>query len=165
MWAQLLVRLLVILPLHLHRLSLAPNLSSTLFFFSSRRRHTRFKCDWSSDVCSSDLRDMHIKTLMLQDGHDRFPQQGLVIGGEDIHKEGDLWPGRSRLAGPATPPGQPQEMAEGETGQAPLHGQPEELLQEPARAGPGEAEVAGPGQTAAPARQSPGAGQKPRAAM
>src|SRR5260370_25252430 len=26
-----------------------------VFFFSSRRRHTRFKCDWSSDVCSSDL--------------------------------------------------------------------------------------------------------------
>src|SRR5882762_3948461 len=25
------------------------------FFFSSRRRHTIFKCDWSSDVCSSDL--------------------------------------------------------------------------------------------------------------
>src|SRR2546430_4445610 len=25
-----------------------------LFFFSSRRRHTRFDCDWSSDVCSSD---------------------------------------------------------------------------------------------------------------
>src|SRR4029077_13345325 len=24
-------------------------------FFSSGRRHTRFKCDWSSDVCSSDL--------------------------------------------------------------------------------------------------------------
>src|SRR5260370_15948991 len=29
--------------------------SRLLFFFSSRRRHTRFKCDWSSDVCSSDL--------------------------------------------------------------------------------------------------------------
>src|SRR2546427_9145206 len=28
------------------------------FFFSSRRRHTRFDCDWSSDVCSSDL-DRH----------------------------------------------------------------------------------------------------------
>src|SRR5256886_7936608 len=28
----------------------------SLFFFSSRRRHTRFDCDWSSDVCSSDLR-------------------------------------------------------------------------------------------------------------
>src|SRR5437868_13318518 len=26
-----------------------------LFFFSSRRRHTRSKRDWSSDVCSSDL--------------------------------------------------------------------------------------------------------------
>src|SRR5690606_40711413 len=25
------------------------------FFFSSRRRHTRFSRDWSSDVCSSDL--------------------------------------------------------------------------------------------------------------
>src|SRR5260370_33588456 len=26
-----------------------------LFFFPRRRRHTRVKCDWSSDVCSSDL--------------------------------------------------------------------------------------------------------------
>src|SRR5688572_32875438 len=26
-----------------------------VFFFPSRRRHTRFDCDWSSDVCSSDL--------------------------------------------------------------------------------------------------------------
>src|SRR3712207_8015055 len=26
-----------------------------LFFFSSRRRHTRYWRDWSSDVCSSDL--------------------------------------------------------------------------------------------------------------
>src|SRR2546430_8759719 len=26
-----------------------------VFFFSSRRRHPRFDCDWSSDVCSSDL--------------------------------------------------------------------------------------------------------------
>src|SRR5205085_6037793 len=30
-------------------------LFSFFFFFSSRRRHTRFDCDWSSDVCSSDL--------------------------------------------------------------------------------------------------------------
>src|SRR5699024_11527098 len=28
---------------------------TSLFFFSSRRRHTRSKRDWSSDVCSSDL--------------------------------------------------------------------------------------------------------------
>src|SRR5205085_4800055 len=31
------------------------DLYSFFFFFSSRRRHTRFDCDWSSDVCSSDL--------------------------------------------------------------------------------------------------------------
>src|SRR3990167_10312822 len=30
------------------------------FFFSSRRRHTRFDCDWSSDVCSSDLQRQFI---------------------------------------------------------------------------------------------------------
>src|SRR5690606_40321448 len=30
----------------------------SLFFFSSRRRHTRFSRDWSSDVCSSDLKVM-----------------------------------------------------------------------------------------------------------
>src|SRR5690242_883883 len=30
-------------------------LFSLVFFFSSRRRHTRLTCDWSSDVCSSDL--------------------------------------------------------------------------------------------------------------
>src|SRR2546430_10395269 len=29
-------------------------LRKTCIFFSSRRRHTRFDCDWSSDVCSSD---------------------------------------------------------------------------------------------------------------
>src|SRR5438309_3262982 len=29
--------------------------NSLFFFFSSRRRHTRWNCDWSSDVCSSDL--------------------------------------------------------------------------------------------------------------
>src|SRR5690606_40007236 len=29
-----------------------------IFFFSSRRRHTRFSRDWSSDVCSSDLKDV-----------------------------------------------------------------------------------------------------------
>src|SRR5699024_7609154 len=31
---------------------------SRMFFFSSRRRHTRSKRDWSSDVCSSDLCDV-----------------------------------------------------------------------------------------------------------
>src|SRR5579859_4401077 len=36
-------------------LKVAPGYLRFVFFFSSRRRHTRFDCDWSSDVCSSDL--------------------------------------------------------------------------------------------------------------
>src|SRR2546427_12667893 len=36
---------------------------SIFFFFSSRRRHTRFDCDWSSDVCSSDLGTLLTGTL------------------------------------------------------------------------------------------------------
>src|SRR5690606_5835904 len=32
------------------------------FFFSSRRRHTRFSRDWSSDVCSSDLGDRAVRS-------------------------------------------------------------------------------------------------------
>src|SRR2546430_5313617 len=42
---------------------------SFFFFFSSRRRHTRFDCDWSSDVCSSDLirdQDSHPDTSAMQ---------------------------------------------------------------------------------------------------
>src|SRR5690242_18770490 len=34
------------------------------FFFSSRRRHTRLTCDWSSDVCSSDLADKEAADVM-----------------------------------------------------------------------------------------------------
>src|SRR2546430_10630356 len=34
------------------------------FFFSSRRRHTRFDCDWSSDVCSSDLSEIALASDM-----------------------------------------------------------------------------------------------------
>src|SRR2546430_10091260 len=36
------------------------------FFFSSRRRHTRFDCDWSSDVCSSDLSSKASELLSTQ---------------------------------------------------------------------------------------------------
>src|SRR6266571_680108 len=38
------------------------------FFFSSRRRHTRLTCDWSSDVCSSDLR-LLITDTTFRDAH------------------------------------------------------------------------------------------------
>src|SRR3989475_5789081 len=49
------------------RLSLGAAINSlyftndTFFFFSSRRRHTRFDCDWSSDVFSSDLMIRHTR--------------------------------------------------------------------------------------------------------
>src|SRR2546430_12312412 len=37
-----------------------------VFFFSSRRRHTRFDCDWSSDVCSSDLPSLQLQLERLK---------------------------------------------------------------------------------------------------
>src|SRR5882757_7104364 len=41
-----------------------------LFFFSSRRRHTRYWRDWSSDVCSSDLPQATIHTILqTSDGY------------------------------------------------------------------------------------------------
>src|SRR5256885_7201405 len=45
------------------------------FFFSSRRRHTRLQGDWSSDVCSSDLRAQDVLDLGLELG-------GLLVLGE-----------------------------------------------------------------------------------
>src|SRR2546427_9525706 len=39
----------------MQRTTIAQENRHSYFFFSSRRRHTRFDCDWSSDVCSSDL--------------------------------------------------------------------------------------------------------------
>src|SRR2546426_1904636 len=38
-----------------------PVLTVYQFFFSSRRRHTRLQGDWSSDVCSSELRIRHTR--------------------------------------------------------------------------------------------------------
>src|SRR5690242_21312327 len=43
----------------------------SIFFFSSRRRHTRLTCDWSSDVCSSDLAQLFpqgIETSWIKPG-------------------------------------------------------------------------------------------------
>src|SRR5437762_9597393 len=42
---------------------------SLRFFFSSRRRHTRYIGDWSSDVCSSDLGDRHRDAALALDRH------------------------------------------------------------------------------------------------
>src|SRR3712207_8747501 len=50
-----------------------------IFFFSSRRRHTRYWRDWSSDVCSSDLEDrvQEYGAQEPQEGRDGF--QHLVV--------------------------------------------------------------------------------------
>src|SRR5690606_39729847 len=61
------------------------------FFFSSRRRHTRFSRDWSSDVCSSDL-EVHFETrvtdftiknnqitdILLQNGNE-MPVERVIL--------------------------------------------------------------------------------------
>src|SRR6266571_1913137 len=65
----------------------------SFFFFSSRRRHTRLTCDWSSDVCSSDLGEgeeakhgsaeglqMHGRAFTARGLHDR-QQVVTAIGG------------------------------------------------------------------------------------
>src|SRR5215467_5632611 len=47
--------------------------SGLVFFFSSRRRHTRLQGDWSSDVCSSDLEAAHEATLRALERTARHP--------------------------------------------------------------------------------------------
>src|SRR5690606_40724459 len=44
------------------------------FFFSSRRRHTRFSRDWSSDVCSSDLSFASFKNVLPEHVEHGQPQ-------------------------------------------------------------------------------------------
>src|SRR5690606_40945918 len=51
------------------------------FFFSSRRRHTRFSRDWSSDVCSSDVLGLVVGGLAAQAG-DRGLALGFLGGGD-----------------------------------------------------------------------------------
>src|SRR5215204_4464070 len=52
------------------------------FFFSSRRRHTRSLCDWSSDVCSSDLGTASVKLMHSQGNlQGGGPNWGYVEGG------------------------------------------------------------------------------------
>src|SRR5690606_40756261 len=54
-----------------------------LFFFSSRRRHTRFSRDWSSDVCSSDLDGPFQGRVALTERFSHFVL-GLVSSGLDL---------------------------------------------------------------------------------
>src|SRR3712207_4023098 len=57
-------------------------LRCSVFFFSSRRRHTRYWRDWSSDVCSSDL-DAHQRLLVTDfNVAPREEVQKLAVGPE-----------------------------------------------------------------------------------
>src|SRR6266581_6050765 len=57
------------------------------FFFSSRRRHTRWTGDWSSDVCSSDLAGAPVVALVS--GSNRLDQSRLgSVAGEPVTKAG-----------------------------------------------------------------------------
>src|SRR6266481_6145030 len=51
------------------------------FFFSSRRRHTRWNCDWSSDVCSSDLGEHVGRSLFFGFGKTK---RGFVLAKNPI---------------------------------------------------------------------------------
>src|SRR5699024_3463027 len=60
----------------------------SLFFFSSRRRHTRSKRDWSSDVCSSDVtideiirRDDKLKEkISIDEDVHAYNDPGFILG-------------------------------------------------------------------------------------
>src|SRR5689334_24344104 len=87
-----------------------------MFFFSSRRRHTRWNCDWSSDVCSSDLVDLRgltglqlavenaeNVTLDLDDALGRCDlaaQRGLLDGGrDDVRRQRQIGRSEERRVG------------------------------------------------------------------
>src|SRR5262245_63693358 len=62
----------------------------TVFFFSSRRRHTRCLSDWSSDVCSSDLLTADHRVVLA--GQDRLAGSALKMnrGVENLMRLGAL---------------------------------------------------------------------------
>src|SRR5260370_5389765 len=77
----------------------------SIFFFSSRRRHTRFKCDWSSDVCSSDLERLaattHValaeKPVLPERVHLALRRQQELRYGENPHQAAALYAPAGRV--------------------------------------------------------------------
>src|SRR5207237_2384722 len=76
------------------------------FFFSSRRRHTRFKCDWSSDVCSSDLLYSELHRLAKRELARRGSPASLSVTTllheaylDIAAREGNRFPDRPRFMG------------------------------------------------------------------
>src|SRR6202012_6201421 len=61
-----------------------------LLFFSSRRRHTRSLCDWSSDVCSSDLAGRSARIALRSRGARRDARAGGRSEERRVGKSVDL---------------------------------------------------------------------------
>src|SRR5689334_22806298 len=65
------------------------------FFFSGRRRHTRWNCDWSSDVCSSDLAEVVVEAPRAHAMalHDAGGAGARHLRSEErrVGKEGTAW--------------------------------------------------------------------------
>src|SRR5437879_8314491 len=84
------------------------------FFFSSRRRHTRYIGDWSSDVCSSDLE----AGCLCHQGQYGGPRGG---GGGEGHRAGRVGVrsgGGNRCAGPRASAPRPRQKPGGRRGSA-----------------------------------------------
>src|SRR6266536_3138609 len=100
--------------------------SCSIFFFSSRRRHTRSTRDWSSDVCSSDLEHAVVEPRIRQ--QDKAARQEPGVADHDGPGVPGQWLAAVKAYGELTaPPGQARE---------PGHcvGQPPEpLLEDPGR--------------------------------
>src|SRR5690242_21489932 len=68
--------------------------NAVIFFFSSRRRHTRLTCDWSSDVSSSDLGNF----------------------GQQFGRQGQPMPGQQQGQGQPAPGADPNALAQDQQG-------------------------------------------------
>src|SRR6266542_3334140 len=78
---------------------------SCFFFFSSRRRHTRCYRDWSSDVCSSDLRKFGLYRAVVVDNVDPLLKARLRVEIPSVTGTAQPW------ALPSLPPGAPAPAA------------------------------------------------------
>src|SRR5215204_7255853 len=89
------------------------------FFFSSRRRHTRSLCDWSSDVCSSDLlrgaltavhaaieAGLDVRGYYVWRSEERRVGKSVDLGGRRIikKKKNNKTPNTTHPKNPQTPP-------------------------------------------------------------
>src|SRR5256885_6950031 len=65
----------------------------SIFFFSSRRRHTRLQGDWSSDVCSSDLHaivGISVVGVIVTPSNDLFTMMVMIVPVMGLYM-GSIW--------------------------------------------------------------------------